>query len=138
GVGVVAQPAADVPAWQHALPRSAIATWGFEDELALLPASLRSFHGYRLLKEYFGFPERFLFTRLGGLSPAIRRCEEPRLDLFVLLDGANPTLDGVVTTEQITLFATPAINLFPKAAEPILIEPHAREFHVVADRTHDL
>src|SRR5690606_27719706 len=138
GVGVVAQPAADVPAWQHELPRSAIATWGFEDELALLPASLRSFHGYRLLKEYFGFPERFLFTRLSGVSPAIRRCEEPRLDLFVLLDSANPALDGVVTTEQITLFATPAINLFSKAAEPILIEPHAREFHVVADRTHDL
>jgi type VI secretion system protein ImpG len=138
GVAVIAQPVGDTPAWQHALPRSAIGTWGFEDELALLPASWRSFHGYRLLKEYFSFAERFLFARLDGLSPAIRRCDDHRLDLFVLLDSANPALDSVVTTEQITLFATPAINLFPKSADPILIEPHAREFHVVADRTHDL
>ncbi len=43
-----------------------------------------------------------------------------------------------MTPEQIALFATPAINLFPKAAEPIVIAPHQRELHVVADRTHDL
>jgi type VI secretion system protein ImpG len=138
GVGLIAQPVAEAPPWQHRLDRSAIGTWGFEDELALLPCSLRGFHGYRLLKEYFSLAERFLFARLGGLAPAIRRCEEGRIDLFVLLDQANPVLDGAVTTEQIVLYATPAINLFPKAAEPILIEPHQRELHVVADRTHDL
>jgi type VI secretion system protein ImpG len=138
GVGLVAQPVAETPAWQHRLDRKAIGTWGFEDELALLPCSLRGFHGYRLLKEYFSFAERFLFARLTGLAPAIRRCEDHRIDLFVLLDNANPVLDGAVTPEQIALFATPAINLFPKAAEPILIAPHQRELHVVADRTHDL
>ncbi len=138
GVGLIVQPVADTPAWQHALPGSAIGAWGFEDDLALLPCGLRSFHGYRLLKEFFSFAERFLFARLEGLAPAVRRCEEHRLDVFVLLDSASPTLDGAVTAEQVALFATPAINLFPKAAEPILIEPHARELHVVADRTHDL
>lgn len=138
GVALIAQPVAETPAWQHTLPRSAIGTWGFEDELALLPGSLRSFHGYRLLKEYSSFAERFLFAKLDGLAPAIRRCDDHQLDLFVLLDSASPALDGMVTTEQIALFATPAINLFPKSAEPILIEPHAREHHVVADRTHDL
>jgi type VI secretion system protein ImpG len=137
-VGVIAQPVAETPAWQQHLPRAAIGTWGFEDELALLPCSLRSFHGYRLLKEFFCFAERFLFARLSGLAPAIRRCDGPRLDLFVLLDSANQTLDGAVSAEQIALFATPAINLFPKAAEPILIKPHERELHVVVDRTHDL
>ncbi|HEX5077661.1 MAG TPA: type VI secretion system baseplate subunit TssF [Geminicoccaceae bacterium] len=138
GVGVVAQPAAETPAWQQHLPRSAIGTWGFEDELALLPCSLRSFHGYRLLKEFFSFAERFLFARLGGLAPAVRRCEDPRLDLFVLLDSVSPGLEGAITAEQIALFATPAVNLFPRAAEPILIKPHERDLHVVVDRTHDL
>jgi type VI secretion system protein ImpG len=138
GVGLVAQPVAETPAWQHHLDRRAIATWGFEDELALLPCSQRGFQGYRLLKEYFSFAERFLFAKLDRLAPAIRRCDDHRLDLFVLLDGANPALEGAVTAEQVALFATPAINLFPKSAEPILIEPHHRELHVVADRTHDL
>ena len=138
GIGVIVQPAAETPAWQHRLPRAAITTWGFEDELGLLPCSLRSFHGYRLLKEFFSFPERFLFARLSGLAPAIRRCDDHRLDLFVLLDSAIPALDGAVTAEQIALFATPAVNLFSKSAEPILINPHDRELHVVVDRTHDL
>jgi type VI secretion system protein ImpG len=138
GVGVIAQPAAETPAWQHHLPRAAIGTWGFEDELALLPCSLRSFHGYRLLKEFFSFAERFLFARLSGLAPAIRRCDDHRLDLFVLLDNTSLVLDGAVTAEQIALFATPAINLFPKSAEPIVIKPHERDLHVVVDRTHDL
>ena len=138
GVGLVAQPATDAPAWQQHLPRSAIGTWGFQDELALLPCSLRGFHGYRLLKELFSFAERFLFASLDGLAPAIRRCDDHRLDLFVLLDSANPVLDSAVTAEQIALFATPAINLFPKSAEPLVIEPHQRDLHVVVDRTHDL
>jgi type VI secretion system protein ImpG len=138
GVGLIAQPATEAPAWQHHLPRTGIQTWGFQDEQALLPCSLRSFHGYRLLKEFFCFAERFLFARLDGLAPAIRRCDDHRLDLFVLLDSANPVLEGAVTAEQIALFATPAINLFPKSAEPLLIEPHQRELHVVVDRTHDL
>ena len=138
GVGLVAQPVAETPAWQHRLDRAAIGTWGFEDELALLPCSLRSFQGYRLLKEFFSFAERFLFAKLDGLAPTIRRCDDHRIDLFVLLDQANPVLDGAVTAEQVTLYATPAINLFPKSAEPILIEPHQRDLHVVADRTHDL
>lgn len=138
GVGMIAQPVAETPAWQHHLDRSAIGTWGFEDELALLPCSLRGFQGYRLLKEFFSFAERFVFVTLEKLGPAIRRCDDPRIDLFVLLDQANPVLDGAVTDEQVTLYATPAINLFPKSAEPILIEPHQRDLHVVADRTHDL
>jgi type VI secretion system protein ImpG len=138
GAGLVVQPVAETPPWQHDLPRSAIGTWGFEDDFALLPCSLRSFHGYRLLKEFFSFPERFMFARLDGLEPAIRRCDDHRLDLFVLLDSASPVLDGAVAAEQIALFATPAVNLFPKSAEPILIQPHARELHVVADRTNDL
>ena len=56
----------------------------------------------------------------------------------MLLDGVSPALEGAITAEQIALFATPAINLFPKAAEPLLIKPHERDLHVVVDRTHDL
>ena len=37
-------------------------------EEALLPRGPRSFEGYRLLKEYFACPQRFLFFELSGLG----------------------------------------------------------------------
>ena len=43
-----------------------LAAMGFAEEESLLPYPRRSFDGYRLLQEYFTFPEKFLFFRLGG------------------------------------------------------------------------
>ena len=40
---------------------------GFEEDEAVLPYPRRSFAGYRLLQEYFTFPEKFLFFELTGL-----------------------------------------------------------------------
>ena len=41
---------------------------GLEDSDALLPVTRRSFQGYRLLQEYFSFPEKFLFFDLCALD----------------------------------------------------------------------
>ncbi|MCL4785083.1 MAG: type VI secretion system baseplate subunit TssF, partial [Bryobacterales bacterium] len=49
-----------------ALPPSALRQVGFEQNEGLLPFSRRSFLGYRLLQEYFSFPEKFFFLELGG------------------------------------------------------------------------
>jgi type VI secretion system lysozyme-like protein len=43
---------------------------GFDDEHALLPVTLTGFAGYRLLQEYFAFPQRFLFFDLAAGSGA--------------------------------------------------------------------
>ena len=59
-------------------------------------------------------------------------------ELIVPLASADPTLDGTVTAAQFVPFATPALNLFARRAKPILIEPHEREHHVVADRVRPL
>src|SRR5512147_1944696 len=44
----------------------AIRPVGFEDDEALFPPSPRSFQGYRLLREYFAFPDRFMFVTIAG------------------------------------------------------------------------
>jgi type VI secretion system protein ImpG len=44
------------------VPTSAIEPAGFAPEEALLPWPVRSFIGFRLLTEYFAFPEKFLFV----------------------------------------------------------------------------
>ena len=48
---------------RHAITLSAdhVKAYGFESNQALLNYRSRSFEGYRLLREYFAFPERFRF-----------------------------------------------------------------------------
>ena len=43
------------------VPPTSITPVGFAPEEALLPWSARGFSGFRLLTEYFAFPEKFLF-----------------------------------------------------------------------------
>ena len=58
--------------WHELLPAAAIRPVGFTDDEALLPVTLRSFQGYRLLQEYFAFPQRFRFFELTGLARALQ------------------------------------------------------------------
>ena len=43
------------------LPKSSLVPVGFARDEGMFPYSARSFPGYRLLSEYFAFPEKFLF-----------------------------------------------------------------------------
>ena len=108
---------------------------GFSDDEALLPYDARSFHGYRLLREYFALHERFMFARLTGLRGAMARCEGSQLDILILLNSQRLELEGRVNAENFALFCTPVINLFPKRADPIPLSERFAEHHVVADKT---
>jgi hypothetical protein len=56
---------------------------GFSDDEALLPVTLRSFHGYRLLQEYFAFPQRYRFLEISGLQGAIKRATGDEIELVI-------------------------------------------------------
>jgi type VI secretion system protein ImpG len=111
---------------------------GFTDAEALLPVTLRSFQGYRLLQEYFSFPHRFRFFELTGLARALRRVDTDLVELVVLFGRGDATLEAVVDASNLALFCTPAINLFHKRADRIQISDSSHEYHVVADRTRPL
>lgn len=117
------------------LPANTIRPVGFEDEEALLPVTVRSFHGYRLLQEYFSFPQRYRFFELTDLARAVRRAEGDEIELVLLLGHGDPTLESVVDASNFALFCTPAINLFPKRADRIHVSDGSYEYHVVPDRT---
>jgi type VI secretion system protein ImpG len=120
-------------------PAAAIRRVGFADSEALLPPSPRSFEGYRLLREYFAFPQRFLFFELTGLSESAQRCKGDQLDLVITLKEADSRLEGRVQASSFELFCTPIINLFYKVLDRIELSDRFSEFHVVADhnRPHD-
>jgi len=121
------------------LPAASIRRVGFREEEALLPNSPRGFQGHRLLREYFAFPQRFLFFELTGLAEAFRTLEGDQVDLIIVLSDQEVRLEERrVDASFFELYCTPVINLFPKRADRILISDRFSEFHVVADKTRPL
>ncbi|MHA7165581.1 type VI secretion system baseplate subunit TssF, partial [Burkholderia pseudomallei] len=137
-IGVVCHDAAQPPRWLHALGAHALAHQGFDADQALLPDEGRSFHGYRLLREYFAFPARFLFFSIEGLRPALARATGDTFELTLLLDRHDAALENSVDARHLALNCTPAVNLFARRADRIPVHPGAREHHVVVDRSRPL
>ena len=106
---------------------------GFAPEEALLPRSPRSFEGYCLLGEYFGFPAKFLFVELSGISAKTLRGAGSRLELFFYFRRAAPGLERHVNADSLALGCTPIVNLFTQRAEPVALTHEAAEYVVVPD-----
>ena len=138
GLGTLVVPSKNPPPWHELLPAASIQPVGFSDDEALLPVTLRSFQGYRLLQEYFAFPQRFRFFELSGLARALKRVDANQVELVILLGRGDPTLENVVDASNLALNCTPAVNLFAKRADRIHISESAHEYHVVPDRTRPL
>src|SRR3569832_2002267 len=137
-IAVVARTPGRPAPWQHVVTDTPASPVGLEDDEALLPYGPRSFQGYRLLHEYFAFPSRFLFIKLNGLGPAVRRCTGNELEIVVVTDLHARALDGVVGVGNLSLFCAPAINLFPRRADRIHLTESVPEYHIVPDRTRPM
>ena len=106
---------------------------GFEDAHSLLPYPARSFTGYRLLTEYFAFPDKFLFFDITELSGKTLLSDENHLDIFIYLNRTSVELERAVTADNFALGCTPMINLFGQQAEPIRLDHRVAEYRVVPD-----
>ncbi len=135
---IVVRPGHSPVSWQQVVENGCVRPLGFSENEAILPASARSFEGYRLLREYFALPERFLFVELGPLRSAVRRCTQSTLDVFVLFDHDEEKLERAVNKSHFALFCTPAVNLFPKTADRVQVTDQSESYHLVADRTRPL
>ncbi len=122
--------------WVERIPlEQALRPCGFDDHEAALPVVPQAFQGYRLLQEYFALPQRFLFVDFAGLERAVKRCNGQELELLVLFERFDSTLENSVGAERLVPFCTPAINLFPRRTDRIHLTDKVNEHHVIADRT---
>lgn len=137
-LGVLVLPSTPKARWFHFADAAEVRRVGYCDEEALLPPPARSFRGYRLLREYFAFPSRYLFAQIGGLQKGLAKCKDTELDVLVLLGRADSTLENVVDAGNFSLYCTPAVNLFPKRADRIHLSQRVTEHHVVPDRTRPM
>lgn len=107
---------------------------GFSQEEALLPGGPRSLDGYRLLQEYFACPKRFLFFEL-DLEDLVRASLGADVEVLFLLKR-HPGPNRRYTADSIRLGCTPAVNLFPRTAEEILLD-HQRAEYLVEPNAND-
>jgi len=119
---------------KNALPRLA----GFDDDEALLEIDARSHPAYRLLTEYFAFPEKFNFIDLPWPQEALRGSPRRSLTLHVLFSQVRSDSDQTrllegVTPKQFVLSCAPVINLFKQRADPIRVTHQASAYPLVVD-----
>lgn len=105
---------------------------GFGMEEGVLPYPPQALLGYRLLHEYFTFPQKFLFVELGGLQKAVKAGMGSKLEIEILLDQP-PRADYIPTAETFRLGCTPVVNLFTQQAEPIRLDQTQHEYRVIPE-----
>jgi type VI secretion system protein ImpG len=117
------------------LPAEYIRPVGFGEDEGLLEYPKESFRGYRLLQEYFAFPEKFLFVELAGLDRAHRDAEQAQdhLELNVFLRRSMATIDVRFSPENLQLGCVPAVNLFPHRPDPVRLTHQSVEYPIVPD-----
>jgi type VI secretion system protein ImpG len=111
----------------------AIEPVGFAPEEALFRWPARSFSGFRLLSEYFAFPEKFLFIDLTRMDSKTLASGGNRMEVFVYLDRAVAELERALGNDALALGCTPAVNLFAQRCEPITLSHTEIEYRVVPD-----
>lgn len=114
------------------LPQGCVRPVGFEREEGLLPGSDRSFLGYRLLQEYFAFPEKFLFFDLCRLDTVAGTSPADTLEILFYF-GREFSLEKSVTGQTFRLHCAPIANLFNQIAEPIRVTHLQPEYRVIPD-----
>ncbi|NRO97134.1 type VI secretion system baseplate subunit TssF [Paraburkholderia sp. NMBU_R16] len=114
-----------------------IAEVGFDEADALIDFPGHAHPAYRLLTEYFAFPDKFNFIDfdLAAMARAAGPCERITLHLAVRETGDSHAagLLGSLSAHHLRLFCTPVINLFRKPATPVLLTQQAAAYPVVGD-----
>jgi type VI secretion system protein ImpG len=124
----------------HTLPTAPIAPVGFADDEALLPAAASEQRAYRLLSEYFAFPEKFDFFDIdldAVLAAVPAGCR--RLTLRLALSGCRPDTPAArvlraLGADNLMLGCTPLVNLFSQAATPIRVTHARSSYPLMADQ----
>ena len=120
------------------LPGSALRPVGFGLDQGMLPVPRRSLVAYRLLQEYFTFPEKFYFFDLDGFEPVRAAGFGANVEVVFLLSSferaeRRPVLETGVSARTMLLGCTPVTNLFTQDSEPVELVATRYEHPVVAD-----
>jgi len=119
-------------------PASALRPVGFREDEGMLPFPRRSFLGYRLLQEYFSFPQKFLFFDLSVFDAVRAAAGGDKIEVVFLISPFERSewremLEAGVSNKVVRLGCAPIVNLFGRESEPIRLTERMYEYPVVAD-----
>ena len=111
---------------------------GFGENENLLPYTHRSLEAYRLLQEYFAFPEKFFFMDLRGMETLRVANFQDSVEIVFLIApferaDRQEILETGVNARTFRLGCTPVVNLFSHTAEPIQMDQTRFEYPVAPD-----
>src|SRR5205823_305827 len=111
---------------------------GFEEDEDVLPYPRQSFVGYRLLQEYFAFPEKFFFMELRGLNQLQRAGLKSKAEILFLIapfeqEERHHRLEVAVGAKTVRLACAPIVNLFKQSVEGILVQQTRYQYPIVPD-----
>lgn len=115
------------------ISKNSILPVGFDISDGILPYPASSFLGYRLLTEYFVFPEKFMFIDIVGLADKFHENTGNILDLYIYLKTSDIELEHNIDEENFALGCTPVVNLFTHTTDPIKLDHKHTEYEVIAD-----
>lgn len=113
----------------RSLPVEALRWLGFDDSEAILEANPHTHPGYRLLQEFFAFPEKFLFFEVEKLD--LTGAQDSFELLFLLDMPADKTL--AFTPQALRLNCVPLVNLFSQRIDPMALDHTQYEYRLQAD-----
>ncbi len=108
---------------------------GFEREDALLPYPKNAYLGYRILQEYFCFPEGFLFFDVTGMVDFPPHLNAREFNLILHFSQPLPP-EVKVRPTTLRLNCTPAVNLFQRDSEAIALDGTQTEYPLCASYHH--
>ena len=115
------------------LDSTALQPVGFTENEGLLSYPENSFLGYRLLTEYFAFPDKFMFIDICNLSKHLPENASDQLDIYIYLKDSNIELEHNISEKTFVLGATPAVNIFNLKCDPIKLDHTQTEYHLLPD-----
>ncbi|MEK9149172.1 MAG: type VI secretion system baseplate subunit TssF, partial [Candidatus Desantisbacteria bacterium] len=105
---------------------------GFGEDESVLQYDEHSYHAYRLLEEYFVFPEKFLFVDICGLKVLSALEVVSYFEVEIKLKTKAPA--GLrLSSENFRLYCTPIVNIFPRDAEPIRLDHLNTKYRIMTD-----
>ncbi|MCC2971948.1 type VI secretion system baseplate subunit TssF [Massilia sp. IC2-476] len=125
--------------WRQ-LERMPLSLGGFGDDDALVPLRPSEHAAYRLLSEYFAFPDKFHFIDidLGKLAPMLPAAAH-RFTLHLIVGGLHgdsgaARLLGTLQASHLLAGCAPVVNLFHQAAMPVRITHRTAMYDVLPGR----
>lgn len=106
---------------------------GMQENEGLLPYPEQSFKGYRLLTEFFVFPEKFMFFDIENIKYKLDKTYTNELNIYIYLDDTELELERNINKENLLLGCTPVVNLFPVQAEPVKLNYHENQYEIIPD-----